>query len=146
MMPAKLDKLPPYIRAEFEKIQAITSPLVKKGFLFTIVSILMMSFSMANLYGLIFHVTADRKTLMILACALIGAIGMALYRETIYQNEEIRRTSIAYIKTRIKESKAIPAETKETYLEKITREPVNAFMTFTEFLSREERIKRIENN
>ncbi|WP_096199560.1 DUF5392 family protein [Bacillus sp. FJAT-45350] len=144
MMPIKLDGLSTYIRKEIEKIQSTIAPLMKKSMLLTFVSISMLSVAIVNLFILIFG-SVNSQTVMIVAFSLLGAIGMALYKETVHQNKEIQKKSIEYIKERIKGSKSVPEETKDQYIEKVTREPMIALQTFCEFLSKEERIKRMED-
>ena len=144
MEPNKHDKFSSYTKIELEKLQALIQPLAKKSGIYRIIAVLMLSFSVVNLYQLTFG-QANNSIMLGLFC-LLAAVGMALYKEAIYQNKVIQNTSLAYIKERMKRSELLPSVTKDHYMEQIDTAPTYAFQTFFEFLNKEERMKKINES
>ncbi len=141
MEPYKLDKFPAYARIELEKIQLLVAPLVKKSTMYRIVSILLMSVSFTNLAFILWGET--NYTMIALGVfSVLAAIGMALYKEAVYQNREIQKTSLEYIKGRMQRSTTLPQVTRDHYMEQIDIEPRNAIPMFFEFLNKEERMRK----
>ena len=144
MLPIKTDHVSSYTKKEFEKMQSRISPLVKKSTIFTVASISLISISFINLYYLLFgHVS---NMVLTVVFSILGAVGMALYKEVKFQNKEIYNTSINYIKERIMKSEIVPDYTRDRFIEKVSSEPMNAFQTFSEFLNQEERMKKLGNS
>ncbi|MEB1807108.1 MAG: YwnF family protein, partial [Bacillaceae bacterium] len=138
------DHVSSYTKKEFEKMQSRISPLVKKSTIFTVASISLISISFINLYYLLFgHVS---NMVLTVVFSILGAVGMALYKEVKFQNKEIYNTSINYIKERIMKSEIVPDYTRDRFIEKVSSEPMNAFQTFSEFLHQEERMKKLGNS
>lgn len=136
----------PFIKKEMEKIQAKIAPLLKKNLIFTFISLPLIVFSLFNLYLLLFHSTNRSEiTLPIILFALSAAIGMALMKETKYNNKEIQSRSFAYIEKRIKSSKDINDYSKEHYLNRLYKQPFQSMEIFFEFLKQEERNKKMDN-
>ncbi|ARK30505.1 DUF5392 family protein [Halalkalibacter krulwichiae] len=144
MIPSKLDQFSHYTRKEFEKIQEMIAPLVKKSSTYAFLSVPMFSFSVVNLYFLLFNSSQANQMLWIAIFAILGALGLALFKESIHKNREIFNKSVAYIKGRINKSDLITDDEKENYLNEIKHNPVNVFKVFQKFLSREERLKRMK--
>ncbi|MDE5414395.1 DUF5392 family protein [Alkalihalobacterium chitinilyticum] len=144
MLPIKMDHVSSYTKKEFEKMQRRISPLVKKSTIFTVASISLISISFINLYYLLFgHVS---NMVLTVVFSVLGAVGMALYKEVKFQNKEIYNTSINYIKERIMKSEIVPDYTRDRFIEKVVSEPMNAFHTFSDFLHQEERMKKMGNS
>lgn len=144
MAPINYDKFPSYTRMELEKLQALIQPLAKKSGIYRIVAVVILSFSLVNLYHLTFGNVSNN--ILLGAFCLFAAIGMALYKEAIYQNKIIQKTSLAYIKARMMQTKLLPPVTRDHYMEQIDTEPTYAFQTFFEFLNKEERMKKINES
>ncbi|WP_216829798.1 DUF5392 family protein [Alkalihalobacterium elongatum] len=143
MLPMRMDDVSSYSKREFEKLQHKIAPLVKKSTVFSIISITMISFSLINLYHLLF---GDINNIVFtFIFSLLGAVGVALYKEVKFQNKEIYKTSIEYINDKIQKSEVVPEYSKEKFIEKVRVEPMNAFQVFSDFLSQEERIKKMGN-
>ncbi|WP_096187890.1 DUF5392 family protein [Evansella halocellulosilytica] len=145
MLPLKLDHLSSYTKKEVEKLQTDLAPLVKRSAILTFISFSMLSIAIVNLFLFIFGM-GNNDFVIIFAFSLLGALGMALYKETIYKNKEIQTTSIEYIKKRMVKSTLVPEDTKDQYIEKVNKDPMTAFQTFCDFLSKEERIRRVEDS
>lgn len=144
MLPIKMDHVSSYTKKEFENMQRRIAPLVKKSTIFTVASISLISISFFNLYYLLFgHVN---NMVLTLVFSVVGAVGIALYKEVKFQNKEIYNTSINYIKERMMKSEIVPDYTRDKFIEKVKTEPMNAFQTFSDFLHQEERIKKMGNS
>lgn len=141
MKSIQMNEQSPFIKKEMEKIQAKIAPLLKKNFFYTIISLPLIVFSLFNLFILIFQ-TADRSVLSIIVFALCAAIGMALIKETKYNNKEIQSKSFAYIEKRIKASENINEYSKKHYLDRLYKQPFQSMEIFFEFLLQEERNKK----
>ncbi len=144
MAPIKYDNFPSYTKIELEKLQALIQPLAKKSSIYRIVAVVILSFSLVNLYHLTFGNVSNN--ILLGAFCLLAAIGMALYKEAIYQNKIIQKTSLAYMKARMMQTKLLPPVTRDHYMEQIDTEPTYAFQTFFEFLNKEERMKKINES
>lgn len=144
MAPIKYDNFPSYTKIELEKLQALIQPLAKKSSVYRIVAVVILSFSLVNLYHLTFGNVSNN--ILLGAFCLLAAIGMALYKEAIYQNKIIQKTSLAYMKARMMQTKLLPPVTRDHYMEQIDTEPTYAFQTFFEFLNKEERMKKINES
>lgn len=142
-MGKKLEHLPAHTKREIEKIQMLVAPLIKKSSIYMLLSIPMIVFSLLNLAVIVFRIPTE-SFLTLVVFSLIGALGFALFKEALHQNKKIQKASIDYIKERIKKSSLVPENSKDMYIEKIQKDPINAFQVFSVFLNQEQRIKKLD--
>lgn len=138
------ENYPVYIRKELENMQASIKPLLKKALIYGFISIPLFGIAVFNLYYIIFDasVTENITTLLILF-SVIGALGLALFKESRLKNKEAQESSLKYIRDRMTKSEVVHEDLKEGYLRKLKAEPFNQFNLFSEFLAQEERIRRL---
>lgn len=138
------ENYPVYIRKELENMQASIKPLIKKALIYGFISIPLFGIAVFNLYYIIFDasVTENITTLLILF-SVIGALGLALFKESRLKNKEAQESSLKYIRDRMAKSEVVHEDLKEGYLRKLKVEPFNQFNLFSEFLAQEERIRRL---
>ncbi|WP_088034389.1 DUF5392 family protein [Evansella clarkii] len=138
------ENYPVYIRKELENMQASIKPLIKKALIYGFISIPLFGIAVFNLYYIIFDasVTENITTLLILF-SVIGALGLALFKESRLKNKEAQESSLKYIRDRMAKSEVVHEDLKEGYLRKLKAEPFNQFNLFSEFLAQEERIRRL---
>src|SRR5699024_3857623 len=75
--------------------------------------------------------------------ALLGAIGAALYKESRHVNKEIWQIGLDHIIQRIKYSQHVNDYTKDKYVNNIKAKPKFGLHTFCNFLSEEQRRKKM---
>ncbi|MBU8906670.1 DUF5392 family protein [Desertibacillus haloalkaliphilus] len=142
MLSFNINKFPRYTRNELEKIQKLIAPAVKKSTIFIFLSMSMISFSIINLYYLIFGTGTSGLTIFVLLFSLLGALGVALYKESLHKNKEIQQLSREYIIDRITKSEHLPDDAKDKYVAKIQADPKTTFEVFFQSLDQEERMKK----
>ncbi|GAE28480.1 hypothetical protein JCM9140_4722 [Halalkalibacter wakoensis JCM 9140] len=133
-----------YVEKELETIQKRVAPFMKKSSIFSFVSIPLISFSFINLFILLFQVGITQElAVFTLLITIVGALGAALFKESIHYNKKALKVSMDYIVERISKSETMLEGAKENYLKKVHTQPIHVFTTFNEFLQHEERIKKM---
>ncbi|WP_110926166.1 DUF5392 family protein [Bacillus massiliglaciei] len=128
------------IQKELLAMKKKLEPLTKKNNRYAFLSSMMLGISIINLYDLLFlNRQAEERLLLLLFFALIGAFGMALFKEMRLRNKEIRKLTLSYIEERIRNSSSLSAEKKERYLTSIAATPMLALQLFKNFLLEEEK-------
>lgn len=95
-----------YIQKEVEQLQEKLSPFTKKVSRYMFWSLPLIAVSVFNLGFMLFTDPVTREALPMLGIyALIGAIGMALSRETKLKRKEIRKVGAEYAIERIQKVK-----------------------------------------
>ncbi|MCY8139612.1 DUF5392 family protein, partial [Bacillus inaquosorum] len=88
--------------------------------------------------------SADRESLISAGIfALLGALGLAFFKEAGYQHKQIQKTVHIYMLNRIKKSEILSEERKDSYTRQIKEEPF-AMRSFVEFLTEEDRRKKMQ--
>ncbi|GAA0451242.1 DUF5392 family protein [Alkalibacillus silvisoli] len=134
-----------YVKNEFDHMQSQVSPFMKRSMIYSFIAFPLIAISVFNLFFVIssMSLTSD-SALVIGGLALIGAIGMALFKESVHNNKSLHQTSLEYVKSRIKKSEIIPEHAIDRYLKNIENSPNRLFQTFHDFLQHEERLKNHE--
>ncbi|SDZ20302.1 hypothetical protein SAMN05421736_107181 [Evansella caseinilytica] len=148
MNPQKFGSAPSInIMKELENIQQRIAPLLKKSSIFVLTSIPLITFSLINLYLLLFQIGINQELVIVaVAMSLVGAIGFALFKESMHHNKEIHKVSYEYISERISKSDILPELSKGKYLERIHHDPKRALNIFYDFLQHEEKTKNSKND
>jgi hypothetical protein len=134
-----MNDMPNFVKREIERLEEIISPFLKKASKYALFSLPLISFSVINLFLLLF-VTSEQKftATTITIYAVIGAIGMALSKEAKIQQIEIQNISSDYIIERIKKSELASAHLKKQYIFLVKEEPSMAMQHFITFLKKED--------
>ncbi|WP_077622376.1 DUF5392 family protein [Sediminibacillus massiliensis] len=91
-----------YVKKELENFQNKLMPFMKKTRRMTFISIPLITFSVINLFFLLFQVGISQESaISAVIISLAGAIGFALFKETLHKNKEIANMSLEYMKDRI---------------------------------------------
>ena len=135
-----------YIQKEVEQLQEKLSPFTKKVSRYMFWSLPLIAVSVFNLGFMLFTDPVTREALPMLGIyALIGAIGMALSRETKLKRKEMQKVGAEYAIERIQKSEVVSSYRKEEYIERIKAQPLAMMAQFIQFLSEEEnRMKRAD--
>ncbi len=133
------------IRQEFDQLQDMVTPFLKKRIICGGLAIPLTAFSFFNLILILTTVSVNRENLFIVGgLALAGSIGMALFSELAHQNNQIHAKRMKYIQERITKSDQLPEHAKKRYLKAIHMNQTDAFHTFYQFLIHEERLKKLK--
>jgi len=135
--------IPTFAKREMDKLQELLLPHIKKASRYGIFAFPLVCIAIINLIMLAF-VGSDHIWEIGFVYALMGAIGMALLKESRYQQKEIQKLSSEYILTRIESSHIVQSSVKERYKKLIVSEPIRALPLFVEFLEKEEEMSRRE--
>lgn len=132
--------MPNFVKRELEQLEEIVSPIMKKVSRYIFWSTPLIILSLINLMTLFFTVQ-DEKTspAAILIYAIIGALGFALSKEGKYQQLEIQKMSLQYMKERISKSQWASDPIKTRYQALINENPRKAVPYFIQFLKEEKR-------
>ncbi|MDQ0273164.1 DUF5392 family protein [Cytobacillus purgationiresistens] len=132
--------LPAFVQKEMEKINEKIAPFMKKASKFALFSFPLIVLSIMNLAILIFAAPYEENMLItIIIYAIMGAVGMALSKESKIRRKEAEKVSIDYIINRIKQSEFATEQMKQKYISLIKEKPITAMQRFTEFLQDERR-------
>lgn len=147
MNPFQSNDAPMYVKREFEQLQSLLAPSIKKTMLYAMIAMPLISFSLFNLYFFIASSAINRNTAVIVGVfALAGALGLALLKESMHKKKELQQKSLEYMKGRIKNSDNLADSAKNKYLEDIQKKPTKSYQIFYEFLQHEERMRQLNNN
>ncbi|MDQ0256858.1 hypothetical protein J2S74_004280 [Evansella vedderi] len=134
-------RTPLYIKKEFEEMKKLTAPIVRRYSIYSFISAPLVIFSAINLYFLLFHSTWTSEIPLLIIYGVLGAIGLALFKESTFQSKQVFKMGYHYMINRMKESKYLYDYRKERYLQLINQNPVDAVNIFREFLKEEERMR-----
>jgi len=139
--------MPSFIERELEIIEELVKPKLKKSSIYMFISIPLLSISIINLFFMLI-ITGYNQDMMIAlgVYALLGAIGAALYKESRHVNKEIWQIGLDHIIQRIKSSQHVNDYTKDKYVNNIKAKPKFGLQTFFNFLSEEQRRKKMMEN
>jgi hypothetical protein len=138
-----MTNMPSFVRREVEQLQQEISPLAKKVSKYMLWTLPLITISIFNLFVLIFVVPSDEQLVSsLIIYSVLGALGMALMKETKIQKKEIEQLCIGYIIERITKSKAISEYSKKEFITLIKKQPLAAINHFVNFLIEEDRTKR----
>ncbi|SDH97562.1 hypothetical protein SAMN05192534_1172 [Alteribacillus persepolensis] len=144
MNPSFLKNAPVHVKEEFDKMQERLAPLVKKSMVYGFIAMPLVTFSLWNLFFLLAGTSLTADTALLFGgLALLGAVGMALFKESIHQSKNIQKQSVEYVHHRIKNSYVLSHEAKEQYLKKVVSDPAKCYQTFYEFLEHERRLQEM---
>ncbi len=130
--------MPDYIKEEMEGVMRKAKSLIKKNTVFTLLSIPLIVFSVFNLFFLVFRFGVESDMVYVLLLfALLGSIGIALYKEAKAVRKEIRKVSSEHIVERIEASDIVNDYQKRDFIDSIKKRPVLAMSVFIQFLQEE---------
>ena len=133
------------IKKEIDKLQEVLYPISKKITRYSIWTFPLIGVSIFNLAGLFLFGQVNQESVpMILFLAIMGAIGMALYKEIKIQRNEIKKLSAEYMVERIKKSEVANDYHKKEYIALIQEQSINKMIAyFIHFLNEEDRRKNM---
>ncbi|WP_377558942.1 DUF5392 family protein [Ornithinibacillus salinisoli] len=135
--------MPAFVKKEIEKLNDFLSPFVKKVSKYAFWSLPLITFSIVNLFFLLFLIPSeDRMLVALIFYAILGAFGMALSKEAKLQRKEIQKISSDYIIERMKKSDLVSDRFREDYIKRVINQPVRAMDHFVKFLEEEDRLNR----
>ncbi|MBN6886284.1 uncharacterized protein DUF5392 [Cytobacillus horneckiae] len=133
-------EMPAFVQKEMEKLNEKISPFMKKASRYALFSFPLIVFSIMNLVILIFAVPYDENMWITVGIyAVLGAVGMALSKESKIRRKEIEKMSMDYIIERINKSEHASEQMKTKYVTLIKEKPITALAQFTAFLQEERR-------
>ncbi|SET21675.1 hypothetical protein SAMN05216389_10718 [Oceanobacillus limi] len=142
-MNLSMTDMPAVVRKEVEKLEETLSPFMKKVSKYAFWSFPLITFSVINLFFLLFFVPSEERVLAVLIFyAVLGAFGMALSKEAKLQRKEIQKKSSDYIIKRMNKSDIVPDDRKEDYIARVRTQPLRSVEHFIKFLKEEDQIYR----
>lgn len=133
------------VRREFEKMHEKIKPIYLRSLIYAIVSAPLFSFSIVNMYYILFNLEGNYSVgLPLTLFSIIAAFSVALFVEALHKNKEIKKTSVEFIKDRIIMSKYMDDDRKEGYLKKVESNPKEVFKVFVDFLIHEDMLKSVK--
>lgn len=104
-----MTNIPPFIQRELEQLNEKIAPLLKKASKYGFWSIPLILISIFNLVTVLFLIPDKQKMILaIILYAIIGALGMALWKEAKLQRKEIQKVSADYVINRIEKAISLP--------------------------------------
>lgn len=124
---------------EIEKLEEVIAPFLKRASRYFLWSIPLIFVSFFNLvFLLIFDLSNIQSMLpIILILAVIGALGLALAKESKLQRKQIQKMSSDYIIKRMSSSVVLSDSVKQAYIAKVKDSPAYALEYFIRFLQHE---------
>ncbi|QKY68367.1 DUF5392 family protein [Lentibacillus sp. CBA3610] len=139
--------MPTFIERELEIIDELVKPKLKKSSKYMFIAIPLLSISIINLFFMLVITGYNQDMLIALGVyALLGAIGAALFKESRHVNKEIRQIGMDHIIKRIKDSEHVNDYKKNEYINNVKAKPKFSLQTFFNFLSEEQRRKKMMDN
>lgn len=135
------NETPYFIKKEFEELKKLTAPIVRKYSIYSFAASTLILFSLINLYFLFFHNNWAQEIVMLIVYGAVGALGMALFKESNLQSKQVFKLGYHYMVNRMRESTHLYDYRKDRYLQLISKNPMEAISIFREFLMEEERMK-----
>lgn len=127
------------VRNEIEKLQEIIFPLMKKTSRYVIWSFPLLGIALVNLVWLVLFAPSSTGTMIMSGVyALMGAIGMALFKESKINKKKMRKIGNEYMIERIEKSVYVSEGRKKEYIKFIQKQPIKATSSFIQFLNEEE--------
>jgi len=137
------NSFPEYIKKEIEAIQNLILPVARKTSKYMLWTFPLLTISLVNLvYLLAFTPKTEDTVGSLVLFAILGALGMALWKETKLNKKEIEKIGLVYIVDRIQKSRVVSEDRKNYYLKKVKEQPVEAMTNFIKFLQEENRTTR----
>lgn len=141
------NSFPENIRKEIEAIQKLILPLAQKTSKYMFWTFPLIAISVLNLFYLLFVAQGGNEIYVpLFIYAVIGALGLALRKETKLNKKEIERIGMMYITERIKKSNILTEDRKSHYIHAVKKYPIAAMEQFVKFLQEEERMGRWSKN
>ncbi|WEG14567.1 DUF5392 family protein [Pullulanibacillus sp. KACC 23026] len=138
-------EIPRIVKNELEKLGQVIGPLLKRISGYRFWSIPFLSISIFNLFTLLVLIPQDQTRTALIIYAILGAIGLAMLRESNVLIKEVRKKSLTYILERISASSDTTVDQKQRYLLKIRKSPPQAFEVFIDFLEEEIKLMDLED-
>jgi hypothetical protein len=133
--------MPRYIQREMERLQEEIAPLLKKMSRYTIWSLPLVFVSIFNLIFIFVNQPIEREAyVVIIFYAIIGAIGLALSKESKLQRKAIHEQITTFMIKRIRKSE-ISENRKKNFIDLINEQPINVKVNhYINFLTEEQNI------
>lgn len=138
-----MTNLPHFVMREIEKLEEIIAPLLKKASRYYLWSIPLVFVSLFNLIFLLIFDSNNISSMLpvVIIYAVLGALGLALFKESKYKRKEIEKLSSKYIIDRMNKSVVITENVKNEYISMVKNKPANAIEYFIRFLQDENRAR-----
>lgn len=138
-------QLPSYIEREMEIITDRVKPLLKKSTMYSFLAIPISMVSLINIFFLLVYKGVNQEVMgSLIVFSLLGAIGIALFKESKFLQKEIQQMSNQYIMDRISKSEYVLDYQKNEFITLIKEKPILGFSTFVHFLEEENKRKGLE--
>ncbi|WP_043929764.1 DUF5392 family protein [Bacillus sp. EB01] len=133
------NNIPRYYKKEIEKIETIVQPLLKTATRYSVISVMLLVFSIINLIPLVLFARKIEGTFIAIGIyALMAAVGAALRKEVKFKRVEILNKSNDYMVRRIEKSTLVPEDSKSRFIKEIKKHPKMGLNVFLNFLKEEE--------
>ncbi|MGP4042440.1 DUF5392 family protein [Gracilibacillus sp. D59] len=130
--------IPTFMKTELEKLFHKINPLIKKNAKYMMFAVPLLFISIFNLFFfLFFDGFSNGMVAVAVVCALMAAVGMALYKESKHIKKKIRELEMEHIVTRIEKSNVMNELKKKDYISLIKSQPKMGIQTFINFLTEE---------
>ncbi len=142
-MGISMTNLPQFILREIEKLEEVIAPFLKKASRYYLWSIPLIFVSLFNLVFLLLFDSNSLQSMLpaVLIYAVLGALGMALAKESKMQRKEIEKLSSDYIIKRMSKSEIVTENVKNEYIAMVKNKPSHALEYFIRFLQDENRAR-----
>ncbi|MCA1024737.1 MULTISPECIES: DUF5392 family protein [Cytobacillus] len=132
--------MPVFVKKEIELLNERLAPTMRVASRYSLFSFPLVVFSIMNIIIVLFTMPMDENTwITLLIYSILGAVGMALSKESKIRRKAIEKISVDYMIQRINESKIATEQMKKRYIIIINEKPVMALAQFMEFLREEQR-------
>jgi hypothetical protein len=133
--------MPSYIQREMEKLQEEIAPHLKKMSRYTIWSLPLVFVSIFNLIFILVNQPIVKEAYLVLIIyAVIGAIGLALSKESKFQRKAIHEQITTFMIERIRKSE-VSENRKNIFIILIIEQPINTKVNhYVNFLNEEQNI------
>lgn len=138
-------QMPSYVEREMEIITERVKPLLKKSSTYSFIAVPISMVSLINLFFLLIYNGVNKEVMgSLIVFAVLGAIGIALFKESKFLQKEIQQISNKYIMERITKSEYVLDYQKREFIALIKEKPILGFNTFVHFLEEENKRKGLE--
>ncbi|MRX72223.1 hypothetical protein GJU40_08670 [Bacillus lacus] len=139
---------PSFVQKEIEHMEELVSPVSKKASKYVFWSFLLMPLSFFNLFVILFINPSSSRSIPLMAVfyAVLGAAGLALYREARFHHKEILKKAHGYILERINNSRVASESQKKEFTFLIQKQPIRALDFFIQFLEQENKKHKRDND
>ena len=138
-------QMPSYVEREMEIIKDHVKPLLKKTSTYSLIAIPISMMSLINLFFLLVYNGVNKEVMgSLIVFSIIGAVGIALFKESKFLRKEIQQKTNKYITDRITKSEYVLDYQKKEFIKLINERPILGFNRFVNFLEEENKRKGLD--